>query len=124
MRLDSMINDGSRLVENAGLARIDQPMEIIGLGTLEELAALPSFAPAAQLRIEQADSFDDAPVEGHIAAEGITIPAIHPERLVSEVLIAQEAGDFRARDDPGRKFNRGIQVDSAADGVGIGALEC
>ena len=63
-------------------------------------------------------------MEGHIAAEGVTIPAIHPELLLPKVLIAQEAGDFRARDDPGRKLYRGIQVDSAADGVGIGALEC
>src|SRR5437870_275359 len=44
MRLDSMINDRAWLVENARLACIDQPMEVIGLGTLEQLAPVPPFA--------------------------------------------------------------------------------
>src|SRR6266700_7872304 len=47
MWLDSMIDAGPRLVENARLAGSDKPMEVVGFGTLEELTALSAFAFAA-----------------------------------------------------------------------------
>ena len=103
MRLDSMINDGPRLVENASLTRVDKPMEVIGLGALEQFTALAPFAFATQLGIEEADSLDHAPVKGHVAAERVTALAVHPERFVPVILIAQKAGDFRAGNDPGRQ---------------------
>src|SRR6185295_5189758 len=87
-------------------------------------AALPSFALAAELRIEEADPFDHAAVKRHIASERVTTPAVHTERLVPVILIAQEPRDLRARYDPAWKLDRGIQMDPAADRVGIGPREC
>ena len=102
MRLDSMIDDGTRLVENARLARCVKPMEVVGFGALEELAALPAFAFATELRIEQTDPRDHPAVKGHVASERVTALPIHLKRFVSEILITEESRDFRPGNDPAR----------------------
>jgi len=100
MRLHSMIDDGPRLVEDACTSGSSQPVKVVGFGAFEQFSAPAPFALAPQLGIEKSDSLHDAAMERHVAAERIFASAIHAERVVPEVLIAEKSCDFRARDDP------------------------